>query len=1074
MAARTAGLVDPAVTWTAAAGARVTIREGTNVAAAPSPDRSTIVIDLLGTLWSLPMTGGRATPITGEAMEATQPHWAPDGDRIVFQGYVDGNFHLFLINPDGTGLRRLTSGPFDHREPRFSPDGRRIAFSSDRGGRYGIHLYEIATGTITPLPGRPPGEEGTPAWSPDGRTIAVTTTVGEGAAIDAVDRAGKRRRLAHVELGTLGAPSWSPDGTTVAYAVYPGSRLPGRVALGPTRLVVGGKTVSDDDEDVFPFPVSWLSPQEILYTADGQIRRRHLHSATTGEALSGITGEVRPGAAGEVHAGVTGEVRFAAEVPVGRRRELPRRGSLDRPGRRPVRGIVGPVLSPDGTAVAFCALGDLWLMGLSGPSAGGKASTPVRGGGRARRLTSGDAFVTDPAWSPDGRRLAYTSDRAGNPDLWIRDLDSGTDRRLTAQPYAAVAAAWSPGGDRIAFQDQEGATYTVVVKSGDIRKVMEAIWQPGRPTWSPDGDVLAMAAVKPYSRRYREGTNQILTLDLRTGKIAYHEPAPHRSISTRGYDGPVWSPDGGRIAFVMGSRLWTVPVGASGRPAGPARRINDEVTDAPSWSGDSRTLLYLSNGRLRAVPSNGGRPRTLPLPLTWEPAVATGGTVIHVGRMWDGRAGSLRENVDLVIEDGRIADVRPHRGTADVDASALTALPGLIDMHVHAHMRGKFLASRQGRIWLAFGVTTIRSPGDPVYQAIEEREAVSAGRRLGPRYFGTGEAIDGSRVYYNFMRPTTGPRDVPRELERATGLGYDLVKCYVRLPARAQRQVIATAHRAGMWVTSHYLYPAARHGIDGMEHLGATSRLGYSQTVTRRGRAYQDVVALFGASGMSVTPTLFLASGLLAKDSALAKDPSLAKDPALAKDASLAGDKRVRALYPRWELKALDEHVASLRKLPSASLTALLDVLRANVTTVRRIQEAGGVVISGTDAPIDHLGLSLHLNLRALVAYGMSPRAALMTATSDAAKVLGVGGQLGTIERGKLADLVFVEGDPLTDIAAAADVRMVMAGGVLHKTGDLTARADKTRASATNRELRPLATTGPWWHEDSGSAKSCC
>src|SRR5439155_16131889 len=121
----------------------------------------------------------------------------------------------------------------------------------------------------------------------------------------------------------------------------------------------------------------------------------------------------------------------------------------------------------------------------------------------------------------------------------------------------------------------------------------------------------------PSSKRFREGFNQILTLDLRSGQVAYHEPAPARSLSTRGYDGPVWSPDGTRMAFVMGSTLWVVPVDAAGSPTGPASQVNTEVADAPSWSGDSTTLLYLSNGQLRLAPADGGEASTVPLRLTW-------------------------------------------------------------------------------------------------------------------------------------------------------------------------------------------------------------------------------------------------------------------------------------------------------------------------------------------------------------------------------------------------------------------------------------------------------------------------
>jgi hypothetical protein len=223
--------------------------------------------------------------------------------------------------------------------------------------------------------------------------------------------------------------------------------------------------------------------------------------------------------------------------------------------------------------------------------------------------------------------------------------------------------------------------------------------------------------------------------------------------------------------------------------------------------------------------------------------------------------------VDVVLEDGKVVAVLPPGPRPyTVDARALTVMPGLIDAHVHWHLRGRQWGDRQGRLWLSYGITTTRSPGDPAYQYTETREALESGDRVGPRYFGTGEAVDGSRVYYNFMRPTRSVAQLALELERARALGYDMVKTYVRLPVSAQRRVIAAAHRAGMPLSSHYLYPAERIGMDGMEHTGATNRLGYSHTVSRLGRAYEDAVRLFVRSGMSITPTLFNSSAIYDND----------------------------------------------------------------------------------------------------------------------------------------------------------------------------------------------------------------
>jgi hypothetical protein len=416
--------------------------------------------------------------------------------------------------------------------------------------------------------------------------------------------------------------------------------------------------------------------------------------------------------------------------------------------------------------------------------------------------------------------------------------------------------------------------------------------------------------------------------------------------------------------------------------------------------------------------------------------------------------------VDIVVEHGRIGAVLPHvPGRATVDASALTVIPGLIDAHNHWHLRGRQWGDRQGRLWLAYGITTTRSPGDPAYQMVETREALQAGARIGPRFFATGEAIDGSRIFYNFMRTTRGLAQLPLELDRARGLDYDMIKTYVRLPVAAQRRVVVLAHRAGMPLSSHYLYPAAAIGMDGMEHTGATNRLGYSHTVSRLGRAYQDVIALFTTSGMSVTPTLFNSSVMYAEDR------------------SLVEDRRTRVLFPAWEYERFVTKADDATKPPAA---ATRELLRGNVKMILNIHRGGGLVIAGTDAPLDNVAVALHTNLRAMVRYGFTPYEALVTATRNPARWLGMENRLGTIAPGAYADLSFVDGDPLTDIKAAAAVHQIMIGGRLHTTdqllGPFTATPPSAASALVSTAVQAHHTHDAtyWWHTPEWSQPVCC
>ncbi|AGL17109.1 amidohydrolase family protein [Actinoplanes sp. N902-109] len=990
--------------------------------------------------------------LTGDLFDIAQPSWAPDSRSIVVQSYRTGSFDLWLINVDQQRMLRLTEGPYDHREPQFSPDGSRIAFSSDRGGSYGIHVLDPASGAITTIADSA-AEEYEPSWSPDGTRIAFVVA---NTRIDVVTVAtGSRTTVLTVPAGqVLHAPVWTPDGTDLVHV----NTHDGRSELwrGTTPIVTG--------EDVFPFRISWRPTGPAASRARGRdtahapadtARATRNNAPAAGDRTepgagrdTGPDAEFLYTADGRIKSSRGQQIGFVAPLSLAAAPRFHRKQrDFDSVRPRPVLGIGSPVLSPDGSRVAFRALNDIWTMAITID----RASQQVTGVQAPRPLTRDTWWKCDPAWSPDGCYLSYSTDRGGKLDIWLRDLRTGQDRRLTNLPgAAAVSGSWSPDSTMLAFLDQTGALHTVEVATGVVTRVFTATFEPGRPTWSADGETIALAAIKPYSARYREGLSKILLVDRRTGAGRYVDPLPGRSIQTRGDDGPVWSPDGTRMAFVVASVLYVADVTADGSVVGTPRQVTTEVTDAPSWSGDSRRLLYLHNGTLRCIPATGGRPVTVPVSLTWANTKPRGRTVIQAGRMWDGVSPRLASTVDIIVEGHRITAVEPHRAGRDgriVDARDAVVIPGLIDMHHHREMQGYGYGARQGPLWLSLGITTTRSPGSPAYHMAEEREAIQSGARLGPRYFATGEAIDGSRIYYNFMRPTFSDEQLALELSRAGALDYDVMKAYVRLSPQRQRRVIAWAHEHGIPSTSHYFYPALAFGGDGMEHVGATSRFGFSRTVTALGNVHSDVAQSFIVTRSTLTPTLFNAVVLFRDDD------------------SLVVDERVRTLYPAWEYATLLGYLQAAR---TTDQSAMRENLARQVAHVARVLRGGGRIITGTDAPIVPNAISTHYNLRAMVAYGMTPYEALITATSIPGEVLAE--PLGRIEAGCYADLAILGGDPLTDIARAADVRQVMANGVLHTVPSLlapfTAPTTASAAAATVEVLPPHpANAGFWWHD---------
>ncbi|MBI4519684.1 MAG: PD40 domain-containing protein, partial [Gemmatimonadetes bacterium] len=473
----------------------VTLTEGTNMAAAPSPDGEIVVLALQGSLWSLPIGGGAATRLTGWDVEATWPVWSPDGSRIAFQNYSESNYQIWTVAPDGSALTQVTTGHYDHREPAWSPDGAKIAFSSDRGGdgSYDIWTIDLGTGTYERRTDAPTHEH-SPAWSPDGTRLAWA----EGRSVVATDAAGQHQEVASVPARSVQAPAWLLDGHGIAYLNNAGD------------LVVGDKVVTTG-EDVFPFPVRWLRDGRFLYTADGKLRAR----AADGGAPS--------------------DIAFSAALTVQRPVRQAKDHRFDEMGPRPVRGLHGPALSPDGARIAFVALNDVWVMTIG--------EAPVR-------LTD-DTFVDmDPTWSGDGQSIYFASDRHGDgsPDIYAVAVATGEVTRVSNIPETdVVTPVPSPDGRSFAFISTNQALMVYDVATGRSRKIVDqaAGSTVGRPTWSPDGTTIALADLRRLNTRFREGYHLIRTVDVASGTATFHAPGPAPDqLADRVEAGPVWSPDG--------------------------------------------------------------------------------------------------------------------------------------------------------------------------------------------------------------------------------------------------------------------------------------------------------------------------------------------------------------------------------------------------------------------------------------------------------------------------------------------------------------------------------------------------
>ena len=1025
------------------------LTEGSALTVALAPDGKSLAMNFMGNLWTLPAGGGKATRISSWMQDTAYPTWSPDGKSIAFQSYASGTFHIWAMNPDGSHVHELTSGSYDDREPVFSPDGTHIVFSSDRpaagspdgtaSGSYNVWVLTVATGQVTEITHQAVLDNAYyPVWTPDGSHVTYVDTTHAIKTI-AADGQGQAQTLYSDPAVTYYSPTYSPDGKNLAYVAQSsamGAGGPMSVNGGPlTQLFVNGKAVSGD-EDVFAFPAEWRSNNTLVYASNGKLWQR------------------------DVVSGAVTAIPFSAEVPFSRAAYPMKHYDFSPTATQKATGILSPALSPDGRQVAFVALNQVWLMDV---------------GRDPRQVTNDPYYKADPTWSPDGKSLAYSSDSDGSMAIYIRDLRTQRTRKLTASfTGAQVNAAWSPDGKQIAFMttlDAEAGAremYVADVASGQFHKVwgtanstglsINADFEPGRPTWGPDSNTIALAVLQQYSNRFREGTSRIQTVNATTGatNLYFADPTkPYETLTNRVEDdGPIWSPDGKSMAYVMDSVLYVVPVDpATGSPTGAAKQLTREAADQLSWSGDSQHILYDSAGTLRIVSTRGGEPTTVPVRLNYKPQpVPKGEKVIHAGTLWAGTSNSEQHNVDIVVKGNKIVSVGPARpqrayghGIQYVDASADTVIPGLWEAHAHEAMDQPFAGGRKNRLELSLGITTEMSMGDEPYHSLAEIESQQSGAAPGPRYFWAGEPVDGGRIFYSWMRPDPNAAALTTDLSRLAKLHPDIMKTYVRLPNPMEQTAIQAGHQLGIPSFSHYFWPALAFGQDGSSHW-ATQRLGYQLAVSNDNVAYDDTIQLYARSGMSISTTPYTGAPNFL--------PKVNGQPTI-------DDPRMKALLSPWQY-ALAQQEFAAPPLTAAQLSGSVGFGKA----VAKIVAAGGTTLVGTDNPIGFGNFGQVIAISAMAQTGLSNYEALRGATVEPAKIMGVLNQLGTIQAGMIADMDIIHGDPLQDIHNIANDDYVMQNGNLYTPQQLIGPYGANHAATVAKQAplkRSSAQPVPTW-----------
>ena len=1016
----------------------IRVSEGTWMNLDVSPDGRTIAFDLLGDIYTMPIGGGRPTRITSGLAYDQQPRFSPDGRLIAFTSDRGGGDNIWVMNPDGSGARAITRETFELlNNPTWSPDGQYIAarkhFTTQRSlGTGEIWLYHASgTGSGVPLVQRPnpqhQKELGEPIYAPDGSAIYFSRNTTPGPifeyaqdsnqqifAIERYDVAtGDRTQVAGGPGGAV-RPTPSPDGRWLAFVQRTGGRS--RLFVKDLRSGEERRIYDDLDQDlqetwavhgVYP-NMDWLPDSSaIVFWAGGKIRR--INADGTGAAE--IPFEVNDTRV------VIDPVRPQVEVaPANFTTRMPRFAAV----------------SPDGGRVVFETLGRLYIRDLSG-------------GGAPRPLTAQDGdFQLFPSWSRDGSRIVFVSwndQRLG--EIRTVSADGSNLRTVTQQPGHYRSPRFSPDGSTIVYELSGGGGLTSEAwsESTGVFRVPAAggastriIREGGNPHFGASGDRVFLEVSQEQKLR-------LISVDLNGGNRRDHA----QGDLVTGFE---VSPDGRTLAFRENYNIFATPffggaammnVGARGNQL-PITRVTTGGGTYPTWTQGGRRLtwtlgpvLYGADAAdlVRTAPGGSYTPpgSGTSLAITANADVPQGRVALVGARivtMANASGGIIDDGVILIDGNriravGRRGEVNIPADARQVDVTGKTIIPGLIDGHAHGSQGESDLIPQQN--WsamshLALGVTTVHDPSSTSSEIFPAAEMQRAGLILAPRTFSSGEIVYGARSPGRYAQ-IDSYQDALNHVRRLEREGAHSIKNYNQ-PRREQRQQVAAAGRA-----ENLLVVPEGGSLFSMDiSLIQDGNSTLEHNIPQR-RLYEDVLSLWSQTRVGYNPTLVVTYG------------------------GLAGDPYWSQAQPVWNHPLLTRHTppsALAARVRAVTAPAEQFVDQYSAREARRLAERGVPVAIGGHG--QQPGLAEHWELWSFVRGGATPVEALRYATVEPARLYGFS-DIGSLEAGKLADLLVLNADPTVDIQNSDDIQYVMLNGRMYEAATLN------ETVTGNRQRRP-------------------
>ena len=1031
-----------------------------------APDGRTILFDVLGDLYTLPIEGGQATRIVGGLSFESQPTYSPDGRTIAFLTDRTGVENLWIANADGSNPRAVSKDTKTNDRPQlmvspaWTPDGQYIVVSKSRPpepGTFGLFMYHRDGGTGVRIGPAPPPEpspdaQGPPpppptnkmgaAVSPDGRFIYYTQRTGTFTynaqfplwQVYRHDReTGEAAQLTNAR-GSAIRPAISPDGNWMVYGTRHKTQTGLRVRnteTGAERWLAYPVTRDDQESrasrDTLPRYDFMPDGQSLIVPIGGKIHR--VDFATGASRIIPLSLRVQAEVAPRVYTPVRVEDGNSVRT----------------------RLIRWPTVSPDGTRLVFGAMNRLYVMDLPSGTPRLLTSIPQTTLGTSGTLGTPGASGTlregefMPTWSPDGQSIAYVTWTTTGGHIKRVAANGGQPQTLTAAEGYYLDPAYTPDGSRIVFI------------RGAAADQLYSILQDIPP---PDDDPMAPSEIS--------GVNPPNTLELRSipaggGAATFIAAtqggrAPHfarkdsrrvylagnrglQSITMDGFDRRTHfrvmgigtgnnppsaseirlSPDGTRAFVSLQGRHFMVTVPMTGRETVeiritgraentivPVKRMSAEGGDYLQWTADGTAVTWAWGAQFFKQPIDADAPQKTEVVVEWPRARAKGSVVLSGARIVTMKGDEVIAAGDVLVTDNRVAAIgkkgslKVPAGTRTINVAGKTIMPGLVDAHSHMWApRGL----HQTEVWqylanLAYGVTTTRDPQTSTPDVFAYADMVDAGLMPGPRVYATGpgvfagSGIDTREAAFNFIKRY-------KEAYRT-----NTIKQYVAGDRIVRQWIIEAAQEYGITATIEGSLDLKLNitqmadGYSGQEHSFPIMPL------------YKDVVEFVARTKTFYTPTILVAYGAPWSENFYFQTENV------------VGDQKLKRWVP-WEL--LDNMVRRRTQwfLPEEYGHSMI------AKAVADIVRAGGRAGLGSHGQLQ--GLGAHWETWNLQSGGLTPHETLKVVTIFSAEAIGLQQDVGSLEAGKLADLLVLDRNPLENIRHTNSIRYVMKNGELYE-----------------------------------------